>query len=86
MNSGMGIGSDNMDYAWAAFWLVCGVAVICYHAPKIIRARAEAKCQHKWEKMREGAVVKDMGRPTESRIGTYTLYRCDVCGAERDYR
>lgn len=70
---------------WAAFWLFCGVIAFCYYAPKIIRAHSESKCQHKWEKLREGPVVENIGRPNERRVGTYTLFRCVICGAEREY-
>lgn len=71
---------------WAAFWVFCGAVAICCHAPKIIRARSEAKCQHKWDKLREGPILEDMSRPSERRVGTYTLFRCEICGAKRDYR
>ncbi len=71
---------------WVAFWLFCAVLAICCNVPKIVRARAEAKCAHKWDQLRSGPVVENMGQPDERRIGSYTLFRCEICGAERDYR
>ena len=71
---------------WTAFWLFCAAVVVGRYAPRIIRAAAEARCQHSWEFERKGDVVANMGEIDEKKVGYYSLYRCTICGAERDYR
>lgn len=76
---------------FAAF---CAMAAACYWAyriPSIIRERAEAKCTHKWTLVREGTFrhVCDNECPYDCKIendGPYSQYRCEVCGASREYR
>ncbi len=77
--------APQMQWAYVTFWMFCAVAVACWSAPKIIRARAEAKCSHSWELVSEGPLKAEMGTPDERVVGTYQQYRCTVCGAERQY-
>ena len=74
-----------MEWAWVAFWTFCAVAVSVRAAPKIIRARSEAKCSHKWVQERKGELYENMNEPDQRCVGQYSLYRCEVCGAERQY-
>lgn len=75
-------------WEWVAFWLFCSVLAVCYWAPRIIRARAEANCCHKWALVREGKLYQEVGEEGEEHrecVGPYSLYRCEVCGGSREY-
>lgn len=61
-------------------WIIC-------LPPRVIRARAEARCQpHDWELLREGPLVKNIGEADEKLVVHYHLYRCKKCGAKRNYK
>jgi hypothetical protein len=69
--------------AYVSFWSFCTVAVICWAAPRIIRASFEGMCDHAghWEKLWEGKYQVD-----GETVGPGWQYRCDRCGANRVYK
>jgi hypothetical protein len=73
---------------WPSFWLMCGTSAVCFSIPRIVQAVAESRCEHKWEMLRQGKIVDDTALPADQQTveGYYHLYRCEKCGARREYR